>query len=41
LYPVDAAFVQGCIAKAIAAKGTRKHLSFYLGRLDEMRKLKE
>lgn len=41
LYPVDAAFVQQCIAKAIAAKGTRKHLSFYLGRLDEMRKLKE
>jgi hypothetical protein len=41
LYPVDAAFVQQGIARAIAAKGTRKHLSFYLGRLDEMRKIKE
>lgn len=41
LYPVDAAFVQQCMAKAITAKGTRKHLSFYLGRLDEMRKHKE
>jgi putative transposase len=41
LFPVDAAFVQQCMTRAIAAKGTRKHLSFYLGRLEEMRKNKE
>ena len=38
--PFDAEFVQQCLSKAIAAKGTRKHLSFYLGRLEELRKQK-
>ena len=40
LCPFDAAFVQQCLSRAISAKGSRKHLSFYLGQLDEMRKLK-
>jgi transposase InsO family protein len=38
LCPFDAEFVQHCLSKAIAAKGARKHLSFYLGRLEELRK---
>jgi hypothetical protein len=41
IYPVDAAFVEGCMTKAVASKGTGKHLSFYLSRLEEMRKFKE
>ena len=40
LCPFDAAFVQQCLSRAITAKGTRKHLSFYLGQLEEMRKFK-
>lgn len=40
LSPFDAEFAQRCLTKAIAAKGTRKHLSFYLGRLEEMKKYK-
>lgn len=39
--PFDAEFAQQCLSKAIAAKGTRKHLTFYLGRLEELRKHKE
>jgi transposase InsO family protein len=38
LCPFDAEFVQQCLSKAIASKGARKHLSFYLGRLEERRK---
>jgi hypothetical protein len=37
LCPFDAAFVQQSMTKSIAEKGARKHLSFYLGRLDETR----
>lgn len=40
LCPFDAEFVQKCLSQAIAAKGKRKHLSFYLDRLAEMRKHK-
>jgi len=40
LYPLDAEFVQHCMSKAIANKGARRHLSFYLDQLEEMRKHK-
>lgn len=40
LCPFDADFVQQCLGRAIEAKGARKHLSFYLGRLEEVRKHK-
>jgi putative transposase len=40
LYPLDAEFVQHCMGKAIANKGARRHLSFYLDQLEEMKKHK-
>jgi putative transposase len=40
LYPLDAEFVQYCMSKAIANKGGRRHLSFYLDQLEEMKKHK-
>ena len=33
--PVDAEFVQGCLSKAIASKGSLKHLNFYLTQMEE------
>ena len=35
LSPVDAEFVQGSLSKAIASKGSLKHLNFYLTQMEE------
>lgn len=35
LSPFDADFVQNCLAKAIAGKGSKKHLNFYLTHMEE------
>jgi len=35
LSPVDAEFIQRCLSKAVAQKGSQKHLNFYLTQLQE------
>jgi putative transposase len=35
LSPVDAEFVQGCLSKAVASKGSQKHLNYYLTQMEE------
>ena len=35
LSPIYAEFVQGCLTRAIASKGSRKHLNFYLTHMEE------
>lgn len=38
LFPIDAEFVQRCLGKAIAGKGNRMHISFYLKCMEELRR---
>lgn len=35
LSPVDAQFVQSCLLKSVASKGSQKHLNFYLTQMEE------
>jgi transposase InsO family protein len=35
LSPLDADFVQGCLSRAVASKGSQKHLNFYLTHMEE------
>jgi transposase InsO family protein len=35
LSPLDAEFVQDCLARAVASKGAQKHLNFYLTQMEE------
>lgn len=35
LSPIDADFVQNCLTRAIASKGSNKHLNFYLTHMEE------
>ncbi|MGH9624783.1 MAG: DDE-type integrase/transposase/recombinase, partial [Bryobacteraceae bacterium] len=37
LSPIDAEFVQGCLAKAVISKGSQKHFNFYLTHMEEVK----
>jgi len=35
LSPLDTEFVQGCLSRAVAGKGSQKHLNFYVTQMEE------
>lgn len=35
LSPIDGDFIQGCLSRAVASKGSQKHLNFYLTQIEE------
>jgi len=41
LSPIDAEFVQSCLSKAVASKGLKKHLNYYLTQMEEAKTQRE